>query len=269
MATISKSFTSVTTGGYLLVPKGGAFNYSVSGTFVATWVLEKTDDNGQSFQILATGTGAATAVRVEFPKAPVPATQVRFRCGAYTSGTMVTQMDNVASEPAISAVSGVQVANGQRTRFTGFPVTGLTVGTSTTPSATTVYLAQIYVPTNALITGFAVNNGGTVGTDKYIAALFDHAGFPLAYSAVAGTTTSGGDSYQALAFTAPYALKGPSVVWVGLYVNGTTDRFRSIPAAGAFAGLAGSATGQTFGTIAAVTLPTTFTADKGPVGYLY
>ncbi len=52
-------------------------------------------------------------------------------------------------------------------------------------------------------------------------------------------------------------------------MNGTTDRFRSLPASMEGRGLAGSVTGQTFGTVVAITPPTTFTADKGPVAFVY
>ena len=156
-----------------------------------------------------------------------------------------------------------------KTRWLGWAPPTLTSGTSTTPSATTVYLSQILIGSACSLTGIKVNSGATVGTDKYIAALFDSNGAPLAYSALAGTTTANADAYQALAFTSAYAISEPGVYWIGLYVNSTTDRFRSIPAVGEFAGLAGSVTGQSFGTVAAVTLPSTFTADKGPVAFTY
>lgn len=142
-------------------------------------------------------------------------------------------------------------------------------GTSTTPGATTVYLTQIYIPYAVRLTGVAVLNAATVGTDKYIVALFNSSGAALANSALAGTTTSGASVYQAIAFTAVYDVTAPGTYWLALYVNGTTDRFYSIPTIGQAGGLAGSVTGQTFGTVATVTLPTTFTADKGPIAYTY
>lgn len=164
---------------------------------------------------------------------------------------------------------GLDVSSGQFTRFASFIPGTATSGTSTTPGVTTVYLTQVYVNANAVLTGVGISNGATVGTDKYVVALFNSSGVAVANSATAGATTSGADAWQQIAFTATYTATGPGVYWIGLYVNGTTDRFRSIPALGAYAGLAGSATGQTFGTVATVTLPTTFTADKGPVSYLY
>jgi hypothetical protein len=186
------------------------------------------------------------------------------------TGTQLTLSGTLAVTGVSTLTGGVSNGSGKLKNFShGYRPAALTSGTSTTPSATTVYLTQIYVPVNATLTGVKVSNGATVGTDKYIVALFDSSGAKLANSALAGTTTSGADSYQALPFTATYDVKGPGVYWIGLYVNGTTDRFRTIPAAGEYGGYAGSATGQSFGTVATVTPPTSFTADKGPVAFTY
>ncbi len=163
---------------------------------------------------------------------------------------------------------GMVVAAGVRTNW-GRALTSLTGGTSTTPSATTVYLTQIWVEANSSITGIKVNSAATVGTNKYIVALFDSTGTPVANSALAGVTTANANAYQTIAFTTPYAAVGPGVYWIALYVNGTTDRFFSLPAASEGGGKAGTVTAQTFGTVAAVTLPTTFTADVGPVAFTY
>lgn len=141
-------------------------------------------------------------------------------------------------------------------------------GTSTTPGATTVYLTQIYVPIATTLTGAAILNAATVGTNKYVFALFNSAGTALANTALAGVTTAGASVYQKIAFTATVTVV-PGTYWIGTYVNGTTDRFYSIPTIGQAGGLAGTVTGQTFGTVANVTLPTTFTADVGPISYVY
>lgn len=142
-------------------------------------------------------------------------------------------------------------------------------GTSATPSATVVYLTQIWIPHNETITGIAVLNAATVGTNKYIVALFDSNGLVLANSTTAGVTTAGASVFQQIAFTGTYVAQGPRTYWVGVYVNGTTDRYFAIPTIGQAVGLAGSVSAQTFGTVAAVTLPTTFTADVGPIVYVY
>lgn len=155
------------------------------------------------------------------------------------------------------------------TTFATWQTPTLTSGTSTTPSATTVYLAQVVIPFNVTLTGIAVNNAGTCGTNSYVVALFNAAGTPLANSATAGTLCSGTSAWQKIAFTGTVAVVGPGIYYVGLYMNGTTDRFYTIPAIGAYAGLAGVQTGQTFGTVASITPLTTFTAGDGPVAYTY
>lgn len=269
MASVAKSFSAVGVGEYLSVRAGQKFTFSVSGTFSAGWQLERTANNGLSFDIIAQGSSAVSARPIDVGGKSSANFAYRMRCTSYVSGTMVTSLDTAAEAPSQSASGALSVSGGQLTRFCNFKPATLTAGTSTTPSATTLYLSQIIIPHSCVLTGIAVNNGATVGTDKYIVALFDSAGIPLANSAVAGVTTSGGDAFQSIAFTSPLNFVGPAVAWIGLYVNGTTDRFRSIPALGAYAGLAGSVTGQTFGTVAQAAMPTTFTADKGPVAFVY
>lgn len=166
-------------------------------------------------------------------------------------------------------VAGVSASAGQMTRYIGWQPPTLSSGTSTTASATTLYLSQIFIPANAVLTGIAVNNAATVGTNKYVVALFNASGIPVANSALAGVTTSGASAFQSVPFTATYSVTGPAVYWIGLYVNGATDTFYSIPAVGAANGLAGSVAGQTFGTVTSVVLPTTFTAGLGPVAFTY
>lgn len=431
MATVSASFTGTTAGGVLSVKHLDKITYTVSGTFVGTWVLERSQDNGISYEAMVSGTGSATALPHEVITKNSQPADYRFRCSAFTSGTIVTSFSDATSPivselkdsngnvvlqiteggvivPGTIAVTGtsaftgavtmaggsngsqstdiasatttdldsatgnlvdvtgtttitgitlsqgrmrtvrftgalvltngaslvlpgainittvagdyaifagyasgvvrcvlyqpggkmatlakaetlssktlsspvintptinnplnITVSSGQKTRWTGWAPPTLTSGTSTTPGATTVYVSQIYIPSGCTLTGIGVSNGATVGTNKYIVALFDSTGTLGRSSDLAGTTITGADVYQEINFTSTYAANGPGVYWIGLYVNGTTDRFRSIPSVGAFAGLAGSVTGQTFGTIASLTLPSTFTADKGPVAYFF
>lgn len=167
--------------------------------------------------------------------------------------------------------NGQPLLSGAATTLAPFAVTATTgVGTSTTPSATTLYLIQVFVPFNMTLTGVALNNAATCGTNNYIVALYDASGNKLANSATAGTLCSGTSAWQKIPFTATKAITGPAIYFVGLFVDGTTDRFYTVPAAGAYVGVAGTVTGQTFGTVgASVTLPTTFTADKGPIVYTY
>lgn len=143
------------------------------------------------------------------------------------------------------------------------------LGTSTTPVAGTIYWADVFIPETAkLLTGIGVLNAATVGTNKYVVGLYDSAGNLLANSALAGALTSGANAFQQVAFTATYTTKKPGRYWIGVQLDGTTDRFRTVAAATWIDVLTTSATGS-FGTMTALTPPTTFTADTGPIAYVY
>jgi hypothetical protein len=147
----------------------------------------------------------------------------------------------------------------------GVGVTISTQGTNATPVVTETYIAEVYLPETMIVTGIAPFNGATVGTDKHMAYICDAAGAVLATTAVAGTTTAGADSYQRLPLLAPITLPR-GTYYVCLQMNGTTDRFNAHPI-GNFG--AGKKTSTVFGTAAAITPPTTFTADLGPIASLY
>lgn len=141
------------------------------------------------------------------------------------------------------------------------------LGTSAVHVAGTLYYTEIWLPANKTITGISVLNGATVGTDNLIVALYSNAGALLASSALAGTLSAGANAFQDIAFTAPYAAVGPGRYWVVVQCNGTTATTRRI-AASTFLNRTGSAVGV-FGTLAAITPPTTFTADVGPIAAVY
>jgi hypothetical protein len=91
----------------------------------------------------------------------------------------------------------------------------------------------------------------------------------LANSITGGTTVGTLATFQQVAFTATYTVIAG---WYYLCVqfNGTTARFRTIPANLGISQVAitGSAAG-TFGTVAAITPGTTFTAGVGPIAFTY
>lgn len=98
MATVAASFTATGVGARILVRHGEQFTYDVSGTFVGTVVLERTRNGGVSWELTGiSATGAASGtVLVETPdRAPAA---YRFRCSAFTSGTIVTALVDVTTE---------------------------------------------------------------------------------------------------------------------------------------------------------------------------
>lgn len=168
-----------------------------------------------------------------------------------------------------SPLGGVAASASTKTIYGNYSPGATANATSATPDATHAFMSQSWVPHNETVTGIAVLNGGTCGTNKWIVALYDSGGLVLANSSTAGTLCSGASGFQKINFTAPISLVAPRTIWVALYADGGTDRYFAVPALGAQSGLAGSVSGTTFGTVASVTLPTTFTADKGPIFYIY
>lgn len=172
---------------------------------------------------------------------------------------------------AIVPVGGISAAGGFSTAARLFhsgddPATATTDGTDTTPSTTETYFTEIFIPANCTLTGAAVFNGSAVGTDKLVLILWNSSGTAVANTATAGTTASGTDAYQKIAFTSTYSAKGPATYYVGLQVNGTTYRFNT-HVLGAFG--ADKATSTVFGTVPSITPPTTFTTGRGPMISLY
>ena len=133
----------------------------------------------------------------------------------------------------------------------------------------TIYVASVFLPANKTLTGVGVLNAGTVGTSKMIVGLYaSTGGAVLVNSALAGATSSGANAFQQIAFTATYAAVGPAMYYIAVQADSATDNIRCI-AVSTFLGVLTKSTAGTFGTIGSLTVPTTFTADVGPIAYLY
>ncbi len=123
----------------------------------------------------------------------------------------------------------------------------------------------------ATITGVQVLIGGTGGTDKWIVELHDSTGALVATSALAGVLVGTTGTWQQFPFTSAVSLV-PGTYFLVVQTNGNTAtpavyNFPA-PVAATTPLLTGSATGV-FGTSAAITPPTTYTADVGPVALPY
>lgn len=145
-----------------------------------------------------------------------------------------------------------------------------TSGTDTTPASGTQFVTSIFLPWNMTITGISYLIGSVGGTDRVYAALYDSSGALLANSTLAssGTVVGTAANVQALALTTAYAAKGGRRYFIGISMNGNNARLRTVPAH-TQAGLFGGQVSQTHGTVAAITAPSTFTADKAPVVFVY
>lgn len=152
-----------------------------------------------------------------------------------------------------------------------WPVATATSGTDTAAAATTLFYASIYVPGDCLAVGIQFLVGSVGGTDSCVVSLHDTSGTLIATSALAGTVVGTAAQKQQVPFTAPVLLEGTRHYLIGLTINGTTAKFRSIPAyCDTGTGiLAGSTTVVALTPVSFVPSSTLFTADKGVVGAIY
>lgn len=157
-----------------------------------------------------------------------------------------------------------------RSRYASVPIGSVaygSMGTNTTLVAGTIYWAEVAIGRQIQLTGIAVLNGATVGTDNGVVALYDTNGQLVANSALAGAVTAGANAFQTRAFTTPVTVSAGRY-FIAYQSNGTTDTLRTIAVSTFIESLTASATGA-FGTLTPLTVPTTITADKGPIGYAY
>lgn len=155
------------------------------------------------------------------------------------------------------------------------PEPGATAYTSintngTALTATTMYCTEVFLPTDKLLTGIAILNGTTVGTDNHLVILYSKAGgTALANSATAGAVSSGGSTFQQYAFTSTYIAVGPADYFACVQSNGATDNLRMVVTGVNDNLLTKGQTASVFGTIPALVAPTTFTTAVGSYIYLY
>lgn len=185
------------------------------------------------------------------------------------AATRAREVYNYLANTALTLTAGIAQAVAPH-GFANWQPVAATSGTDTTPASGTQFVTSVFVPANKTLTGVSYLVGSVGGTDKAYAVLYSASGAVLANSTLAssGTTVGTLATQQTLAFTSTYACKGPAMYYVGISMNGTTARLRTVPAhcqGGIFAG----SVSQTHGTVAAITVPTTFTADKAPVVFLY
>jgi hypothetical protein len=202
--------------------------------------------------------------------------------GSCTRGNEIVLPRIQYATGVISDCLGGQWINGdsvqtQRQTFNGFrypdpggtALTALETAGTAASANTEIYCTEVDLPYSQLLTGIAVLNGTTVGTNKHFAILYDSSGNVLANSAVAGVTTANASTYQKLNFVTKYYAVGPARYFACDGLNGTTDTIRHAITAVNDNVLGGAVTGQVFGTAAAVTLPATFTTAKAPYFMLF
>jgi hypothetical protein len=151
----------------------------------------------------------------------------------------------------------------------GVPAQVSTEGTNLSVVVTELYVAELFIPCNMTITGAAVLWGdATEGNAKV--ALYDSTGARVAISASTDVSGFTADSYGTrIAFSAPYAAKGPATYYLGVIGDSSSNRINT-HILGNFG--AGKITGLVYATeagYATITPPTTFTTGLGPIATLY
>lgn len=191
-------------------------------------------------------------------------------------GTAISSTANIATSGNISTSGTGTVTAAGGYVGTGPTRIGVVDGVITATTGTDVgyvagdkFVSEIVIPYNVTLTGAAILNGPTVGTDSVIVCLFDSTGAAVATSALAGTATSGADAWQEVDFTSTYAATSGRY-FVGVQGNGTTDNFHALAAGGLNSTAQNTDDNGSFGTVSDIgTPPTSFTADVGPVMYVY
>lgn len=170
---------------------------------------------------------------------------------------------------ALTVTGGVAAAGGfsvsPRNWHTGAsPAKASTDGTDQTTVNTEVYIAEVFVPANATVTGIAIFNGSAAANNVKV-GLANSAGAVVATSA--STAHTGNDQYQLVPFTGTYAAKGPATYYVLTFYD-TNAAQANAHTVGTFG--ASKQTGQTYATgFTTITPPTTFTTALGPIASLY
>jgi hypothetical protein len=176
------------------------------------------------------------------------------------------------ADPNFPSADGAGITG--RFRYTTVPVGSVAYsgfGNDTTLVAGTFYCADVVVQRDITATGIAVLTGGTNGAASTgLIALYSAGGALIANSASAGAVTNGSvNTFQQRAFTATVTLRGPAEYFACYQQNNATDTLRTV-AASTFPDVLTTSFTGVFSTIpATITVPTTFTANVGPIAYVY
>lgn len=176
----------------------------------------------------------------------------------------------VANTLAVTGVStptgGVAPISSGYTTFWGggVPITLATMGNDTACDDGSRWVTEVFIPYNVTLTGIAYLIGSVGGTDDVIVELKDASGASLANSILDASVIVGtAANVQSVPFTATKAVVGPATFFLVVQFNGTTAKLRTHTIPGLT--FATDKISGTFTTLAAITAPTTFTANEGPV----
>ena len=145
-----------------------------------------------------------------------------------------------------------------------------TSGTDQTPSGGPRQWVQVNIPYNVTLTGIGYMVGSVGGTDSVVVDLYNSAGTAVARSIATDTEVAdivgASANFNNIDFSSTYAAVA-GIYYISIQMNGTTARLRTYGVAGSK--FVAATAGGTFKTGASITPGTTFTADEGPVSYVY
>ena len=143
------------------------------------------------------------------------------------------------------------------------------VGTNTTDINGQLWISDIIIPYNIVVSSIGFLQGGTATTNNMLVAIFDGGGNRLGTSNLSGVVLSGANTFQEQALLAPVQLYGPNRYFIAVQGNGTAaGAIQTIPTA-TFVGVLAGVLSGTFGTVPQnIVVPTTFTAGSGPIVYV-
>ena len=202
--------------------------------------------------------------------------------GYIQAGQRIADQDESNVQIGQSVNGQLNVAGGQLI-CSNIPIGSVALASIGTNTADIIQLwvTDILVPYNRIVSNISILSGGTATTDNWLAAIYDSYGTLIASTALAGQILATANTWQTQAIALKYArgtttstaatsvqLNGPQQYYIAVQGNGTAaGAIQTIPAP--YQNCAGIIAAGTFGTIpATITVPTTFTAAKGPIVYL-
>jgi len=251
------------------IPTNGVGAVVFTGSWVGTVRVQRSLDGGSSWKNEQTTTANTTYVLAPQNRNSL----IRAYFDTRTSGTLT---GSVVFNPPLTAKIAYRNVDIGNVAYGSVGNDGALGGTTKieTSDVTIPALAQ---PSPAVpgtgyftATGCAVLIGGTTAAETVICQLYDVSGNLIANSATAGTSVGGSTNvFLSIPFVTPVNL-APGRYYMGIQGSGTSTTFRRITSSTFVDVVCGEITGQTYGTLQTVIAPpTTLTANKCPVGYLY
>jgi len=201
--------------------------------------------------------------------------------GKVQRGQRIAHQTEDNAQVPLNCVGAPPSVQGGKLKICNIPLGSVALASVGTNTADVVqlWMTDIFVPMNRLITTVGVLQGGTAGTDKILVAIYDAQGRLQCSSALAGLAlNSSANTFLELAIAldgsgnaiSNFQMWGPGQYYIAVQGNGTAaGAIQTVPAP--YLDIcAGSVTAATFGTLpGTVTVPTTFTAGKAPIVYVY